>query len=190
MSLINWHIPTAAFKKRCTKRDFFNLVIDWACFSLASFSLQRVWCRALISGSRTAPCVSGKNDRMTVPFTLTVSRFDQLLAYLLDFGPYSFVSLSQPVRTAPCVSGKNDRMTVPFTLTVSRFDQLLAYLLDFGPYSFVSLSQPVRTAPCVSGKNDRMTVPFTLTVSRFDQLLAYLLDFGPYSFVSLSQPVR
>ena len=144
MSLINWHIPTAAFKKRCTKRDFFNLVIDWACFSLASFSLQRVWCRALISGSRTAPCVSGKNDRMTVPFTLTVSRFDQLLAYLLDFGPYSFVSLSQPVRTAPCVSGKNDRMTVPFTLTVSRFDQLLAYLLDFGPYSFVSLSQPVR----------------------------------------------
>ena len=97
-SLINWYIPMAVFKKRCTKRDFLNLVIDWACFSLASFSLQRVWCRALISGSRTAPCVSGKNDRMTVPFTLTVSRFDQLLAYLLDFGPYSFVSLSQPVR--------------------------------------------------------------------------------------------
>ena len=92
-SLINWHIPMAVFKKRCTKRDFLNLVIDWACFSLASFSLQRVWCRALISGCRTAPCVSGKNDRMTVPFTLTVSRFDQLLAYLLDFGPYSFVSL-------------------------------------------------------------------------------------------------
>ena len=98
-SLINWHIPMAVFKKRCTKRAFFNLVIDWACFSLASFSLQRVWCRALISGSRTAPCVSGKtNSRMTVPFTLTVSRFDQLLAYLLDFGPYSLVSLSQPVR--------------------------------------------------------------------------------------------
>ena len=82
-SLINWHIPMAVFKKRCTKRDFFNLVIDWACFSLASFSLQRVWCRALISGCRTAPCVSGKNDRMTVPFTLTVSRFDQLLAISL-----------------------------------------------------------------------------------------------------------
>ena len=99
-SFINWYIPMAVFKKRCTKRTFFNLVIiDWARFSLASSSLQRVWCHALISGSRTAPCVSGKtNSRMTVPFTLSVSRFDQLLAYLLDFGPYSFVSLSQPVR--------------------------------------------------------------------------------------------
>ena len=77
-SLINWHIPMAVFKKRCTKTPFLNLVIDWACFSLASFRLQRVWCRALISGSRTAPCVSGKtNSRMTVPFTLTVNRFDQ-----------------------------------------------------------------------------------------------------------------
>ena len=61
-SLINWHIPMAVFKKRCTKRDFLNLVIDWACFSLASFSLQRIWCRALISGCRTAPvCL----ERMT-----------------------------------------------------------------------------------------------------------------------------
>ena len=40
-NLINWHIPMAVFKKRCTK------VIDWACFSLASFSLQRVYGAAL-----------------------------------------------------------------------------------------------------------------------------------------------
>ena len=35
---------------------------------LASFSLERQWCRALICDSRTSPCVAGKtNSEMTVP---------------------------------------------------------------------------------------------------------------------------
>ena len=57
------------------------------------FSLERVWCRALINGSRTAPCVAGKTNSGMI-----VSRCGQLLVYLSDFGPSSFVSLSQPFR--------------------------------------------------------------------------------------------
>ena len=40
------------------------------CFNcpLACFSLERLWCRALINGTRSAPCVAGKtNSGMTVP---------------------------------------------------------------------------------------------------------------------------
>ena len=69
------------------------------CFNcpLAGFSLERVWCRALINGTRRAPCVAGKtNSGMTVPFAQwadVVSRCGLPGSRLS-----SFISLSQPVR--------------------------------------------------------------------------------------------
>ena len=52
-------------------KEFFLLFLAWLTFIafkhiLASFSLERRWCSALIGGSRTAPCVAEKtNSGMT-----------------------------------------------------------------------------------------------------------------------------
>ena len=52
-------------------KEFFLLFLAWLTFiafkhALASFSLERRWCSALIGGSRTAPCVAEKtNSEMT-----------------------------------------------------------------------------------------------------------------------------
>ena len=69
------------------------------CFNcpLACFSLERLWCRALINGTRRAPCVAGKtNSGMTVPsaqWADVESRWGLPRSRL-----FSFISLSQPVR--------------------------------------------------------------------------------------------
>ena len=86
-------------------KEFFLLFLAWLTFiafkhALASFSLERRWCSALIGGSRTAPCVAEKtNSGMTWQ---SLPRSEQMwsvqLIYLPGFGPSSCVSLFQPVR--------------------------------------------------------------------------------------------
>ena len=56
-------------------KRIFLLFLAWLTFiafkqTLASFSLERLWCSALIGGSRAAPCVAEKtNSGMTIPST-------------------------------------------------------------------------------------------------------------------------
>ena len=66
--------------------------------TLASFSLQRLWFRAQIGGTRKVPLVARKtNSGMKVP-PIQCAKCGQLLVYLPGFKPSSFVSLSAPVR--------------------------------------------------------------------------------------------
>ena len=69
------------------------------CFNcpLACFSLERLWCRALINCTRRAPCVAGKtNSGMTVP---SAQWADVVNGWGLPGSRLSsFISLSQPVR--------------------------------------------------------------------------------------------
>ena len=73
-------------------KRIFSILLAWLTFIafkqiLAYFSLERLWCCAMIGGSRTAPCVAEKTN-------------------LPGFGPSSFVSLSQPVRQVYFQTGK------------------------------------------------------------------------------------